>query len=177
MVQRPRRQRAVCTPGQVSGYGPEEKYWVRVLSGEFQGQLKRRPQHHLRSLGVVAMPPRSIPLRGFLRCGFLAPFAGGDQPLQPTLIRLSTDSCGWLSTGAGGTIPANGGGDLHDLRSGAYLRDIPVKGEDPCSQWRARGRARRGGSLGLPSWCRAHPNARPSTARHPRSCRGGVDVR
>src|SRR5215211_1801996 len=82
-------------------------------------------------------------------------------------------TCDWLPTGVGGTIPGNGGADLYDLRGGAYLRDITVEGEDPRSQWRARGRARRGGSLGLSSWRRARPDARPSTARRPRSYRGG----
>ena len=41
------------TSGQVSGYGPEEKYRVRGLSSEFQGHVQRRPQHHLRSLGAA----------------------------------------------------------------------------------------------------------------------------
>src|SRR5215213_9619571 len=83
--------------------------------------------------------------------------------------------CGWLPTGVGGTIPGNEGGDLYELRGGAYLRDITVEGEDPCSQWRARGRARRGGSLSLPGARLARPDARPSTARHPRYYRGGGD--
>src|SRR5215210_2822706 len=84
-------------------------------------------------------------------------------------------TCGWLPTVVGATIPGNGGAELYDLRGGAYPRDITVEGEDPRSQWRARGRARRGGSLGLPGARFARPDARPSTARHPRYYRGGGD--